>query len=680
MTLSARQILGQVRARSVVLAFALCLGLPLLVEPVRAQPGDSAILDAREALRKKDRAQLLAARAAAAAQQHPLTMWVDYWDLSTRLADAQQRELNAFYARWPGSYVEDRLRNDWLLELGRRRDWTNFAAEMPRFRMNDDLGVTCLSLLAEQAAGVDVRDRALASWFEQREADEGCAMLAAALYDAQRIAPADVWRKARFSFDANKPRAARQAAVLISVSAASQVNELTHNPARYVSRKEGLAGRQDAELVALGLIRMASNDTAAAARQLHERWDSALPADLAAAAWLGVAKQAAMRLQDDASDYFERAERRAATAGVKLDWSDDTLAWKVRAALRGNASAPRWQQIRESVEAMSLAQQRDATWVYWKARALQALAGDARGGDSMRAEAQAMLAQIAGQLSFYGGLAAENLGQSVPLPPRPAPLTNAEREAAKRQPGLARALQLITLGLRQEGVREWNFSLLGMGDRELLAAAQIACEREVWDRCISTSDRTRAVVDMEQRFPTPFRAEVQARALEAGVDPAYVFGVIRQESRFIVDAKSKVGAMGLMQVMPATARWTARKIGLASYHVDQIAERDINLKLGTSYLKYVLDEFGGSLPMAAAAYNAGPSRSRKWREGPVLEVAVWAENIPFSETRDYVKRVLSNSAFYTALLKAQPALLRERLGQPIGPRLASAPAPDLDIP
>jgi soluble lytic murein transglycosylase len=680
MRLSARQILGELRARSVVLAFALCLGMPLLLKPVRAQPGDSAILDAREALRKKDRAQLLAARAAAAAQQHPLTMWVDYWELSNRLADAQQSELNAFYARWPGSYVEDRLRNDWLLELGRRRDWANFAAEMPRFRMNDDLGVTCFSLLAEHASGKEVRDRALASWFQQSEADEGCAMLAAALYDAQRIAPADVWRKARFSLDANKPRAARQAAVLISVSAASQVNELTRNPARYVSRKEGIAGRQDEELVALGLIRMASNDAEAAARQLHERWDSVLPADLAAATWLGVAKQSALRLQDEASDYFERAERRAAKAGVKLDWSDDTLAWKVRAALRGNASAPRWQQVREGVDAMSAAQQRDATWVYWKARALQALARDAQDGDSMRAEAQGMLANIAGQLSFYGGLAAENLGQNVPLPARPAPLTNAEREAAKRQPGLARALQLITLGLRQEGNREWNFSLRGMADRELLAAAQIACEREVWDRCISTSDRTRDVVDMEQRFPTPFRAEVQARALEAGVDPAYVFGVIRQESRFIVDAKSNVGAMGLMQVMPATARWTARKIGLAGYHVDQIAERDMNLKLGTSYLKYVLDEFGGSLPMAAAAYNAGPSRSRKWREGPVLEVAVWAENIPLSETRDYVKKVLSNSAFYTALLNEQPASLTQRLGKPIGPRLAGAPAPDLDIP
>ena len=667
-------------ARSVAIALTLCLAAPLSLQPAWAQPSDSAILDAREAVRKKDRAKLQSARTAASAQQHPLAMWVDYWELSDRLSDARQEDLNAFYARWPGTYVEDRLRNDWLLELGRRRDWANFGAEMPRFRMNDDREVTCYALLAEHVAGKDVRDKALATWYEQREADDGCAMMAAALYDAKRIAPADVWRKVRFAIEANKPRAARQAAVLVSVAAASQVNELSDNAARYLSRKGGVANRQEAEFAALALVRMAGSDADAAARQLNERWDAALPGDLAAATWLAVGRQAALRLQPEASDYFLRAELRAAKAGASLDWTDDTLAWKVRAALRGDNGVPRWHAVLQGIDAMSAAEQREAAWLYWKARALQAISRDAPDAETLRATAQTLLEHIAGQLSFYGGLAAENLGQTLSLPARPAALTESERNAALRQPGLTRALQLIALGLRQEGVREWNFSLRGMADRELLAAAQLACDREIWDRCINTSERTRAEVDMEQRFPTPFRAEVQARAQEAGVDPAYVFGVIRQESRFIVDAKSSVGAMGLMQVMPATARWTARKIGMVNYQADHIAERQTNLRLGSSYLKLVLDEFGGSLAMAAAAYNAGPSRSRKWREGPVLEAAVWAENIPFTETRDYVKKVLSNAAFYTALLNERPASLKAPLGEPIGPRLAEAPPPDLDLP
>ena len=680
MNLNRRPICRSVYERCLTAMLALCLAGLWLFSPAHAQSGDNAIVDAREALRKKDRARLVSARDAALAQAHPLAMWADYWELSDRLNDARPEELKAFYARWPGTYVEDRLRNDWLLELGRRRDWSNFAAEYPRFRMNDDREVTCYALLADQLSGKDVRDKALDTWLAQRDADDGCAMMAAAHYDAKRLIPADVWRKVRLAIENNRPRAARQAAVLISVAAASNVNELSDNPSRYLTRKGSVANRQDAELTALALMRMAGSDPEATSRQLTERWDSALPADLAAATWTAVAKQSAMRLQPEASDHFQRAELRAGRSNARLDWTDDHLAWKARAALRGDNGTPRWQQVMQAINAMSAAEQRDAAWVYWKARALQALARSSQDGEAMRTMAQGLLEGIATQLSFYGGLAAENLGQTLSLPARPTPLSDAERQAAGVHPGLVRALQLIALGLRNEGVREWNFSLRGMGDRELLAAAQMACEREVWDRCINTSERTRAEIDIEQRFPTPFRAEVHARAREMGLDPAYVFGLIRQESRFIVDARSHVGASGLMQLMPATARWTARKIGLTNYQADLIADPAVNLRLGTSYLKYVLDDFGGSLAMAAAAYNAGPSRSRKWREGPVLEPAVWAENIPFTETRDYVKKVLSNSAFYAARLNERSTSLKERLGEAIGPRLADAPAMDSELP
>ena len=159
-----------------------------------------------------------------------------------------------------------------------------------------------------------------------------------------------------------------------------------------------------------------------------------------------------------------------------------------------------------------------------------------------------------------------------------------------------------------------------------------------------------------------------AKAGDIGLDPAYVFGLIRQESRFITDARSHVGASGLMQVMPATARWTAKKIGLP-FTPAMINDRDINLKIGTGYLKLVLDDFDGSQLLAAAAYNAGPSRPRRWREGAVVEPAIWAENIPFSETRDYVKKVLSNATVYAALLAG-----RVQIAVPT-PLPASAPAP-----
>ena len=181
--------------RAALLA-ALLLGASLLAASPAAwaQAGDSGIVDAREAFRKKDRARLAALRGAALAANHPLAMWADYWELTNRIGDVQQAEVDSFSARWSGAYVDDRFRNDWLLELGKRRDWANFNVEFPRFRLNDDREVTCYALLTEHLAGKDVRDAALAAWFAQRDADDGCALLAATLTDAKQLNAADAWR------------------------------------------------------------------------------------------------------------------------------------------------------------------------------------------------------------------------------------------------------------------------------------------------------------------------------------------------------------------------------------------------------------------------------------------------------------------------------------------------------
>ena len=315
--------------------------------------------------------------------------------------------------------------------------------------------------------------------------------------------------------------------------------------------------------------------------------------DLLAWAWGQVGRHAALKLAPEAMAHYASAWSEAESGNVTPIWSDEVLAWNVRAALRSNAGAERWRSVQRAIDHMSETEQRDPAWRYWRARAMRETAAPAAAGDRQLTQALAALQQLAGELHFYGKLASEDLGQPVPLPPLPAPLSASERATANAMPGLDRALQLIALGLRNEGVREWNFSLRGMNDRALLAAADRACAREVWDRCINTSDRTRNEVDLAQRYPMPYRAEVVAKAGEIGLDPAYVYGLIRQESRFITDARSSVGASGLMQVMPATARWTAKKIGLP-FTADMITDRDTNLRIGTGYLKLVLDDFDGS--------------------------------------------------------------------------------------
>lgn len=639
---------------------------PVLANGSNGSNGNDPVVEARDALRKRDRVRLAAARTAAMNARHPLAVWADYSELVNRLPEADQAELTAFYARWPGSYLEDRLRNDWLLELGRRRDWSNFRVEYPRFRLDDDREVRCYALLTRHLDGEDVRADARAAWLAQREADDGCAVLASTLFEAKLLGPADVWRKTRLAVEAGRKAVARQAATLLGEDVGTAVAELSDNPQRYLQRRASARDRNAAELTALALIRSATGDPDATAAQLQGRWAADLPADIAAWVWGSVGKQAALKLSDNAAEYFQRAELSRRNS-LDLDLPDDTLAWKARAALRANNGAGRWQQVVQAINAMSPAEQRDPAWIYWKARALKALAEASEDAAGLREQARELLASIASPLHYYGKLATEDLGRPLVLPARPTPLAEEERAAARAHPGLQRGLMLVDLGLRSEGVREWNFSLHGMGERELLAAAQLACEREVWDRCINTSERTREQVDMAQRFPTPFRDSVVARAREAGLDPAYVYGLIRQESRFIYDARSAVGASGLMQLMPATASWTARKLGL-DYKRDRITDRDTNLRLGTGYLKLVLEAFDGSQAMAAAGYNAGPSRPRKWREGPALDAAVWTENIPFTETRDYVKKVLSNATDYAALMSGQPQSLRARLGASVRPK------------
>jgi soluble lytic murein transglycosylase len=650
-----------------------------LLPTAGAASGDDAVVQAREAFGRKDKVQLAAARTALNAAGHPLAMWVDYWELGNRLANAQQAELDAFYARWPGTYVEDRLRNDWLLELGRRRDWANLVVEFPRFRMNDDREVTCYALLTQHLAGQDVRSAALAAWYAQKEPDDGCALLAGTLAESRVIGADDIWYEVRLSVENNRPRAARAAAALLGPATEKAVAEALDNPARYLARQLPAAAQP---MALLALMRLAATDPEATANLLQGGWAQRLAPAFAATAWAHAARHAAFKQLTSAAVYARQAWQArdigARTATSALQWSDELLAWHVRAALRQPGSdRQRWPLVQRAVAAMSPTEQREPAWIYWRARADLATAEPGAHGEAVRVAARAALQEIARQTHFYGHLAAEELGLPASLPAAPTPLTAAELAAPRQKPGFARALQLIALGLRNEGVREWNFMLRGLADRELLASAQLACDHAVWDRCINTSERARGQFDLAQRFPVPLREQVLAQARATGLDAALVLGLIRQESRFIGDTRSSAGASGLMQLMPGTARWMARKLGL-EYRPSLIADPAFNLLLGAAYLKRLVDDFEGSLPMATAAYNAGPGRPRRWREGAVLEPAAWAESIPFHETRDYVKKVLTNSLYYSAVLSGQDLpSLKSRLGAPIGPRDPASPVANL---
>ncbi|KXS32425.1 MAG: Lytic transglycosylase catalytic [Candidatus Gallionella acididurans] len=357
-----------------------------------------------------------------------------------------------------------------------------------------------------------------------------------------------------------------------------------------------------------------------------------------------LAYQAARNLDARALQWYRDA------AGTPLD--ERQSAWRVRAALR----AQDWPEVLASVNAMGEQQQRDGAWQYWKARALQAL--------GKPVEARTIFASLSGDFNFYGQLANAELAGSPVLSETPSaykPGPQALRDMLAL-PGIQRTLTLYRIGMRSEALDEWRWVLRNLNDRELLTAAEIARQNGMYDRAIGAADLTVSQHDFSLRYLAPYRADLQAHIREQGLDEAWVYGLMRQESRFATNAKSETGAAGLMQIMPGTARWAANKLGLKSYRKTLIHQLDTNLRLGTYYMKAILVQSENNPVLASAAYNAGPQRALQWRGNTPMEGAIYTETIPFEETRDYVKKVMSNTTYYANQFGDPPRSLKQRLG------------------
>jgi soluble lytic murein transglycosylase len=626
---------------------------------------DALVAQAQEAFRSVNGKNIrLLQDIALQTRGHPLEAWTAYWAHTARIKELSAKDLKeteqatfgefrAFKRIYGEQYVTDRLRNDWLLELGKRQDWAAFGSEIDNFVMKDDAQVDCYDFQRRQATGEALSqeqvDKAFDIWMRQREGGDGCNAMGEAFLAAGKFNASQAWQRTRRFIETERPRAAARVAAYLPEAASAGLSQISDQAMRWLS-KASLQNATNKQLALIAVARLAKTAPESAAQWL-ESSGSALSASERAYAWGQVGRNAAVALDERATKWF------AKTGDVVLD--DEVLAWKVRAALR----VKDWKQVIAAVPLMSNEQLRESTWTFWHARA-QASTGNKEG-------AAQLYQGIASPLNFYGMLALEELGEPIMSPPS-VDAPSAELVQAQRNvPGVVRAFKLFNLGLRNEAVREWNFTLRGMTDEQLHATAEVGCQAQIWDRCINTSERTKGFVDIRQRFAMPYGDAIKTAARDQGLDHAYVLGLIRQESRFITDARSSVGAGGLMQLMPATAKWTAKKLGL---NLDAgVNDVNTNVNLGTGYLRLLKDEFEGSEALAAAAYNAGPGRPRKWRNmgalNSKLDAAAFAENVPFGETRDYVKRVLSNATMYAALISGKPQSLKARL-KAIGPASA----------
>jgi soluble lytic murein transglycosylase len=624
------------------------LRLILLVPVVAfASPGDDQFLAAREAFRNGERVRL--AKSLDAMQDHELRPWVEYWQLRLKLEDNQTDGVAAFLSRQQGSYVAEKMRGDWLRWLGRQAAWDAFQQEYPKLAQPDN-DIACYAFQARLARGdATALDEARPLWFTLIDMPESCVPVMERLITERRLNGDDAWQRVRRLLEANKLKEAKRFARYLPLGEApapKTLDAVADRPAHHLVKlpanfAETRLGR---EMALYAVARMARNDPATAAGQWQGIEGRFSGADRSYA-WGQLAWQAALRHMPEALSWYARAEQAA-----PLAMSEEQLAWKARAALR----ARNWEVVKATVDQMPATMATDPAWTYWRGRALAVL--------GKPEEAKASYLRISGRPTFYSTLADEELGRSITVPAKPVPLTEEELNQAASNPGLRRALALMRFDIRIEGVREWNWTVRNMDDRQLLAAAEFARRMDVYDRAISTADRTQAQHDFGLRYLAPFREYVDPKARELALDSGWIYGLMRQESRFVTSARSGVGAKGLMQLMPATAKWVARKIGLEGYHPSHVEQMDTNVTLGTHYLKMVLDSLDNHPVLASAAYNAGPSRARKWRADQPLEGAIYAETIPFNETRDYVKKVMSNSVYYAALFDGKPQSLKSRLG------------------
>jgi soluble lytic murein transglycosylase len=413
------------------------------------------------------------------------------------------------------------------------------------------------------------------------------------------------------------------------------------DPAGFLAReKSPILPRSARELVIHAVARLARTQPEEAAERLA-LFAGRLGAADTREAWGQVAWQAALNHHPRALEWYAQA------AGAPL--TDAQVAWRARAGLR----AGDWKEVLAAIQALPPEEARDATWRYWRARALRALgAGDA---------ADALLKGLSRETGFYGLLAASDLGVEPAFDWNGWQPQAADLDRVRAMDGVQRALALYRVGLDNEAFREWIWAVRGLDDRDLLAAAEVARMARIFDRAINTADRTVQLHDFRQRYPMPHRDALDAAARQFDLDEALIYSLIRQESRFMAEARSRVGATGLMQIMPATAKWVARQIPVPRFKTEMLLQPEVNIQMGSYYFRRVLSDLGHPL-LAAAAYNAGPGRARRWRDERALEGAIYAETIPFNETRDYVKKVFANAWFYRNRLTGKSVAFKQMLG------------------
>ena len=602
-------------------------------------------LDARAALSAGDTTRFH--EIAAGLRDYPLYPYLRYAELRRGWAEQQDEDIRAFLEEYADLPLADLLRSRWLRRLGQQQQWERFLAF---YRGSQSTELACYKLQAESSEPPTEAwlDQAQALWLVGYSQPDACDPVFEALADSPRMTRELVWSRIRLAFRQGKLGLASYLARRLPERDRHWVGRWRRAHVRPAEMLADPAMQSDTgvtrDIVLHALKRLGRGDASAA----RERW-------LALREEYAFSDQQRAELERSLALYaaYERDPNAFAWLG-ELPASvvdDKVIEWRARSALRTR----NWEGLLASIKAMDASRLESSEWRYWKAYALEQL--------DQEAVAMSFFGELAGKRDYYGFLAADQLDQTYTLNHDGIASEETELNALLgRYPGLVRARELYLAGEAQDARREWRYLINTLTPRELELAALLAHRWGWHDRAILTAARAGHLDDLELRFPVLYEEQVGAVAKAFDLEPAWIFGVMRQESAFMADARSPAGALGLMQLMPATGRSTARLLELPKPSRQTLLQADPNIRIGSGYLRHILDRFDGNQALATAAYNAGPQRVKGWLpEDEPLPGPVWVDTIPFTETRRYVRAVLAFTTVYESKLERPVRRLSQRM-------------------
>lgn len=628
----------------------LFVGLCLLgfAKSVFASDGD-VYLQAKQAYQTRNLPMLVEATETLKQRRSPLLPYLQYWQMILTVDQLSYDQVQGFLQENSESLISQRVRELWLKRLGRVQFWDQFVemrGQMPMYYSLNDVGNQCYQVQAGIALDdPNAYEEGKKLLLAGKDLPADCQGMLEAL---QQVGVLDekllltLYRDALFTNKTGLAKVLAKRSQKTDSGLLKQIDDMAQNPALAL-KKGGIQERSPyARALYLYAIHRQAKADLTLAKATYQKYSGQLDHDEKQLAQAYMALESARKHEPEALSAFAKVN----TATL----SSEQWEWYARSALRQQD----WGMVLKVINDMPAALAEESTWRYWKARALIV--------KGQQAEANQMLAKLSQERHFYGWLAAEDLGPVAGEPMATYQPSDEEVRQFSKLPAVKRMEALFEVEARYEARLEWMYLQDALDDASRLVAAQYGMSKGWYDLAVLAADKTTRTHNFELRYPTPYRDYLQKASRSRAIDEAWVYGIIRQESRFMHYAKSSVGAGGLMQVMPTTAKWIAKKLGWSSYHDGMLHDIDTNVNLGTFYMRYTLDTFNGQEVMATAAYNAGPSRARRWAANTPLEGAIYAETIPFGETRNYVKKVLANAHMYAPRLGLPMLTLKKRLG------------------